>query len=280
MRILKDAHQARAFRAACTQAGQTLGFVPTMGALHEAHLALAHQSQRDNAATLVSIFVNPTQFNNPEDLEKYPRRVESDLEGLEKAGVDAVYLPSVGDIYGQQVKSEPLDLAGLDRGMEGTYRPGHFPGVATVIKRFFEILQPDRAYFGQKDYQQLRVVQHITKQHQLGVEVIGCETVRTKEGLAMSSRNYRLSEQGWQDALLIPQALQWARENHDRHSPGSLKEGVQKFFNDEPLKLEYVEIADPETMRPLREWLDAKHARIFLAAFCEGVRLIDNQKLF
>lgn len=251
-----------------------------MGALHEAHLALAHQSQHDNAATLVSIFVNPTQFNNPEDLEKYPRRVESDLEGLDTAGVDAVFLPRVEDIYGQQVESEPLDLAGLDQGMEGTYRPGHFPGVATVIKRFFEILQPDRAYFGQKDYQQLRVVQHITKQHQLGVEVIGCETVRTAEGLAMSSRNYRLSEQGWQDALLIPRALKWARENHAQHSPQSLKEGVKTFFKEGPLDLEYVEIADPETMRPLPEWSEVEHARIFVAAFCEGVRLIDNQKLF
>jgi pantoate--beta-alanine ligase len=280
MQIIKDAQQARAFRAACTRAGQKLGFVPTMGALHEAHLALAKQSQRDNEATLVSIFVNPTQFNNPEDLEKYPRRVESDLEGLEKAGVDAVYLPSVDDIYGQQVESEPLDLAGLDRGMEGTYRPGHFPGVATVIKRFFEILQPDRAYFGEKDYQQLRVVQHVTQQHQLGVEVIGCETVRTAQGLAMSSRNYRLSKQGWQDALIIPRALEWARQNHALHAPPGLKEGVKNFFTESPLNLEYVEIADAETMRPLQHWTAVAHARIFLAAFCEGVRLIDNQKLF
>lgn len=280
MNILKDAQQARDYRRACTLAGETLGFVPTMGALHEAHLALAKQSQSDNDRTLVSIFVNPTQFNNPEDLEKYPRRVESDLDGLKKAGVDAVFLPAVSDIYGQQVESEPLDLAGLDRGMEGTYRPGHFPGVATVIKRFFEMLKPHRAYFGQKDYQQLRVVQHITKTLGLGVEVIGCETVRTPEGLAMSSRNYRLSKQGWQDALVIPQTLRWARENHHRHPPEELKAGVRAFFEKSPLELEYVEIADPETMRPLDHWENAAQARIFLAAFCEGVRLIDNQSLF
>lgn len=280
MRILYTADEARDYRKNLEHDGRSLGFVATMGALHEAHLALAHQSIQENDATLVSIFVNPTQFNNPEDLEKYPRRVEDDTAALREAGVTAVFLPSVGDIYGDQVSPDPIDLAGLDQGMEGTFRPGHFPGVATVIKRFFLLLRPHRAYFGTKDYQQLRVIQHMNEQEGTGVTVIGCETVRNSKGLAMSSRNYRLSEQGLEQALDIHHSIQWAQQHWSSWSPGGLKEQIVQQFQNSPLQLEYVEIADPQTMKPIKDWNQSKDARLFMAAFCEGVRLIDNDALF
>ena len=280
MRILYSADEARRYRAALEQKNSSMGFVATMGALHEAHLALAHQSIQENDATLVSIFVNPTQFNNPEDLQKYPRRTQSDTQALEKAGVSAVFIPPVADVYGDKVEPDPIDLAGLVEGMEGTFRPGHFPGVATVIKRLFALLRPHRAYFGKKDYQQLRVIQHMNEQEGMGVEVIGCETVRNPQGLAMSSRNYRLSSQGLEDALDIYSSIRWARQHWNSQSPEGLKEEIGKRFQQSPLELEYVEIANPHTMKPLSHWDQSDHARLFLAAFCEGVRLIDNDALF
>lgn len=280
MRILNNANELRVYRAQLVKENKTLGFVPTMGALHGAHVSLAEASMHQNDATLTSIFVNPTQFNNPQDLEKYPRRIEEDCARLEAAGVSAVFIPSVEDIYGTEVQSEAIDLAGLDQGMEGTFRPGHFLGVATVIKRFFELMQPTRAYFGEKDYQQLRVVQHITTSLNLGVEIISCPTERTAEGLAMSSRNYRLSEQGLKDALIISENLRWAAENYRALDPKKLKQHIEKAFQKSPLELEYVEIAETDTLNFIESWQGVKHARIFLAAFCEGVRLIDNNQLF
>ncbi len=280
MRILNTVEELHSFRHELAESDSSLGFVPTMGALHEAHLALAETSMQQNKATLVSIFVNPTQFNNPEDLEKYPRRVEDDCKWLAEKGVDAVFIPAVEAIYGTSVRADAIDLNGLDQGMEGTYRPGHFPGVATVIKRFFELMHPTRAYFGEKDYQQLRVIEYMTESLGLGVEIIGCPTERTPQGLAMSSRNYRLSEKGLEQALIINQNLRWAANNHRALSPKELKKQIRANFAQSPLELEYVEIADPKTMKPLHEWGAEEHARIFMAAFCEGVRLIDNYRLF
>lgn len=280
MRIFHRAEEMKAYRSKLTAQNKSLGFVPTMGALHGAHLELARRSMAENDATVVSIFVNPTQFNNSEDLEKYPRRFEEDRRELEEAGVDVVFYPEVSEIYGEAVQSEPIDLRGLDQGMEGTHRPGHFSGVATVIKRFFEIMAPDRAYFGEKDYQQLRVIEHMTETLGFETQIVGCPTERTESGLAMSSRNYRLSEEGIAKAALINQQIRWAAQSYRENDPQAIKAAIVKAFASSDLELEYVEIADPQTMRPVEDFERVEHARIFMAAFCEGVRLIDNDKLF
>lgn len=280
MQVFHKVFELREFLEEQRASGVEIGFVPTMGALHQAHLALVQRSRAENQITVVSIFVNPTQFNNAEDLEKYPRRTESDLVQLRAAGTEVAFLPEPSEIYGDCLKAEKLDLAGLDQGMEGTYRPGHFPGVATVIKRFFQIIAPERAYFGEKDYQQLRVVQHMARQEGFATEVIGCPTERNEGGLALSSRNFRLSPSGLEQALIIPESLRWCAAHYHRFSPDQLKERVRDRFRPSELELEYVEIADPLTMTPVKKWAEVESARIFLSAFCEGVRLIDNYRLF
>lgn len=280
MRIFHRAEDLKAYRSTLTKQNRSMGFVPTMGALHEAHLALAQRAMAENDVAVVSIFINPTQFNNAEDLEKYPRRFEEDRLALEQAGVEVIFYPEVEEIYGQEVQPEPIDLRGLDEGMEGRHRPGHFPGVATVIKRFFEIIAPDRAYFGQKDYQQLRVIEHMTKALGFDTVIVGCPTQRLANGLAMSSRNYRLSTEGIAKAAIIYQQISWAAQHCQQYRPAELKEAIEQAFAQSDLQLEYVEIADPESMQPLQDFDQARHARIFMAAFCEGVRLIDNDKLF
>lgn len=279
MQVFHSAEEIRQYRDYNRQQGLSLGFVPTMGALHEAHLALSRRAQAENNLAVVSIFVNPTQFNNPEDLERYPRRSEADLALLRRAGMDAVLMPSVSEIYGDQVKSEDLDLAGLDQGMEGEYRPGHFAGVATVIRRFFELLQPTRAYFGEKDYQQLRVIEHLNHSLKLGVSVVGCPTERNAQGLALSSRNFRLSEQGLRDAEAIYRAEDWARSQWGKLSPQAIKEGVWQALAASPLRPEYLEIADTRNMQSIEAAAAGQKARIFVAAYCEEVRLIDNLSL-
>lgn len=280
MQVFHKVFELREFLEEQRASGVEIGFVPTMGALHQAHLALVQRSRAENQITVVSIFVNPTQFNNAEDLEKYPRRTESDLVQLRAAGTEVAFLPEPSEIYGDCLKAEKLDLAGLDQGMEGTYRPGHFPGVATVIKRFFQIIAPERAYFGEKDYQQLRVVQHMARQEGFATQVIGCPTERNEGGLALSSRNFRLSPSGLEQALIIPESLRWCAAHYHRFSPDQLKERVRDRFRPSELELEYVEIADPLTMTPVKKWAEVESARIFLSAFCEGVRLIDNYRLF
>jgi pantoate--beta-alanine ligase len=280
MLVFETAKEVQRYRSELNSRQASLGFVPTMGALHQAHMALAHRAKAENDAVMVSIFVNPTQFNNTEDLERYPRRNKADLALLKKEGVHAAYLPSTEEMYQGMVQSETINLTGLDRGMEGEYRPGHFPGVATIIRRFFAQIKPDRAYFGEKDYQQLRVVEHLTEQLQLGVQVVGCPTERSPEGLAMSSRNYRLSNQGLKEALDIVKNIRWAQQHWQELSPQALKAAITERFASSSLDLEYVEIARPDTMQPLGSWEGVPGARIFLAAFCEGVRLIDNDKLF
>jgi pantoate--beta-alanine ligase len=193
MQVFNSAQELSIFHNSISAKRKTLGFVATMGALHEGHIAVATRSQSQNDYTIVSIFVNPTQFNNPEDLAKYPRKDEKDLAMLKEAGVDAVFLPSVEEMYGAAVVSESIDLIGLDIGMEGDFRPGHFQGVATVVRRLLLMIKPTKAYFGDKDYQQLRIIQHVGQIFKLDTEIIGVETQRYPSGLAMSSRNFHFS---------------------------------------------------------------------------------------
>lgn len=279
MQVFKSAQELSIFHNSIFSNGKSLGFVATMGALHEGHLALAEQSQRENDYTIVSIFVNPTQFNNPEDLAKYPRKDEQDLAMLAEINVDAVFLPSVKEMYGDEVYSESIDLIGLDNGMEGDYRPGHFQGVATVVRRLLKMIKPTRAYFGEKDYQQLRIIEHVAEVFQLESKIIGVETQRYQSGLAMSSRNFRLSQKAIDEAKIIYETMHWAKENYLKYSPATLKKAIIERFAESALELEYIDFADDTDMHKIQEWQDAKSIRIYIAALSEGVRLIDNLKI-
>lgn len=260
--------------------GHSIGFVPTMGSLHEGHLSLVAHSVSQNSHTVVSIFVNPTQFNNPDDLRSYPRDVARDLKLLENAGAQMVFVPGVEEIYPGEVAARPVNLNGVDKPMEGRFRPGHFEGVATVVSRLFEIVKPHRAYFGEKDYQQLMVVREMVKQENIDIEIIGHPIERNSRGLALSSRNQLLSEADRENATAIWQQLDWARHHINDHQPGELQEAITGQLNQSGMEVEYVSIVNEENLQELQQWDQAEHARIFVAAYLSGVRLIDNVSLF
>lgn len=268
---LKQALSAHANRA----------IVPTMGALHAGHLTLINEAKKKGDWVLCTIFVNPTQFNNPEDLLKYPRNEEMDIALLERAGCDAVYLPAVEQIYPYYPKDTQfieVDLHPLDQVMEGFYRPGHFKGVVNVVYRFFDLIQPQRAYFGQKDFQQLSIVQHMVNQLRLPIEIVSVPTNRETSGLAMSSRNMRLSEAEKIEAAIIYKTLLWGKENAFNHSPKELREKMLIRFQEGKLEIEYLEIVEPRQLHSLSEEWQAG-ARACIAAYCGKVRLIDNIEL-
>lgn len=253
-----------------------IGFVPTMGALHFGHLSLVRKSRAENQITIVSIFVNPTQFNDPNDLEKYPRMPEQDLEMLDAEGVDIVFMPDVETIYPDE-KRNHFDLAGLDKPMEGKFRKGHFDGVADVVFRLFDIVKPDRAYFGEKDYQQLKIIQQMTKVAELPVEIISGEIIRESDGLAMSSRNIRLSEQERVAAANIYQIIRDFEPETFVEKPDKAEDIIaEKINKNEHLKTEYVSIVEDESMQtPKKLELDVTY-RLCVAVWCGQVRLIDN----
>lgn len=258
-----------------------IGFVPTMGALHEGHLSLLKESLQNNGITVVSIFVNPTQFNNPEDLEKYPRTLERDVEKVNSLSKEIlVYAPSVEDIYEGNTKSVSFDYDGLEFQMEGAHRPGHFDGVGTVVKKLFEIVQPTNAYFGEKDFQQLQIVKKMVEKHQLPVTIHGCPIHREPSGLAMSSRNERLSPEARKEAALIYRILKNARKKFEKQSAKEVVEFVTKAFEKHPnFQLEYFEIADEATLLPCIRKSKSKKYRGFIAIFINNIRLIDNISL-
>lgn len=259
----------------------TIGFVPTMGALHQGHLSLMQQSLAENNTTVVSIFVNPTQFNNPEDLEKYPRTLEADTQKI--ADLDKniiVYAPSVEDIYEGKTVSQEFDFDGLENQMEGKFRPGHFNGVGTIVKRLFEIVTPNNAYFGEKDFQQLQIVKKMVSKNQLAVNIIGCEIFREANGLAMSSRNERLSKIEREQAAMIYQTLLEAKEKFKTQSCEEVKNWVKEVFQSNSIfDLEYFEIADEATLLPCVEQSKNKNYRAFIAVFVNNIRLIDTISL-
>lgn len=258
--------------------GKSIGFVPTMGALHKGHLSLIQQALDDNNAVFVSIFVNPTQFNNQEDLKKYPRDLNADvtlLSSLSKAVY--VYAPTVNDIYGTDVVSSGFNFDGLEAEMEGAFRPGHFDGVATVVKRFFDIVTPDNAYFGKKDYQQLLIIKKLVKAYNIPVNVIGCDILREPSGLAMSSRNERLEPMYLQAAPFIYKTLLTAKTKFGTKSANVVAKWVQnQFKSHELLELEYFTIADAETLKPVKRKSNKKQYRAFIAVYADNIRLIDN----
>ncbi|WP_072940066.1 pantoate--beta-alanine ligase [Flavobacterium granuli] len=259
----------------------TVGFIPTMGALHQGHLSLMQQSLAENDYTVVSIFVNPTQFNNPEDLEKYPRTLEQDTQKIAQLN-DAiiVYAPSVDDIYEGKVLSQDFDFDGLENQMEGKFRPGHFNGVGTIVKRLFEIVTPTNAYFGEKDFQQLQIIKKMVQKNNLEVNVIGCPIFRESNGLAMSSRNERLTEQQKKQSSFIFKTLTEAKEKFQTDSPKSVTEWVEESFAKNPtFELEYFQIADEATLTPCTTKNKEQKYRAFIAVFINNIRLIDTISL-
>lgn len=258
-----------------------IGFVPTMGALHQGHIALVEQALKENDLVVVSIFINPTQFNNTDDLEKYPRTPESDLKLLKKAkGNLFVYRPLVQDLYDDQVTSSHYNFDGLEHEMEGKHRKGHFDGVGTIVSKLLKIVAPTRAYFGEKDFQQLQIIKKLVAIENLPVEVIGCPIVREANGLAMSSRNKRLNSQELEEASFIYKTLKEVKDNFNSHSIPYLYDLVsERFLNNPSLELEYFTIANENTLKAMNEKNSTIPYRAFIAAFIGGVRLIDNMAL-
>ncbi|WP_396183986.1 pantoate--beta-alanine ligase [Flavobacterium sp.] len=259
----------------------TIGFVPTMGALHEGHLSLLSQSLKENEISVVSIFVNPTQFNNPEDLAKYPRTLERDVEKIACLNAKVlIYAPSVEDIYHGNTVSQSFQYDGLENQMEGKHRPGHFDGVGTIVKRLFEIIKPTHAYFGKKDFQQLQIVKKLVHKNNIPVKVIGCPIHREANGLAMSSRNERLTPIERKESALIFKTLSKAKKLFGMKSAKEISKFVTRTFENHPiLKLEYFEIADEITLKSCLRKSKNKKYRAFIAVFVNNIRLIDTISL-
>ncbi|MDE5945232.1 MAG: pantoate--beta-alanine ligase [Rikenella sp.] len=256
----------------------TVGFVPTMGALHEGHLSLVKACREACDTTVVSIFVNPTQFNDPTDLKNYPRTEAEDLALLEAAGVDFVFAPSVEEIY-PTPDTRVFDFGGLDRVMEGEHRPGHFNGVGQVVSRLFEIVRPNKAFFGEKDFQQLAIIRYMTAQLGLPIEIVGCPIVRDTDGLARSSRNTLLSPEHRAAAPHIYAVLSEAAKSLRGTVPvDDAKRIIAERIDANPLlKTEYVEIAEADTLRPATDWAKTPGTlRCFVAVHAGPIRLIDN----
>lgn len=262
-------------------ANSTIGFVPTMGALHQGHLALMQRSIKENDDTVVSIFVNPTQFNNPEDLEKYPRTLEEDVKKMRNLSDKMIlYAPSVDDIYEGHTTSDSFDFDGLENQMEGKFRPGHFNGVGTIVKRLFEIVTPTNAYFGEKDFQQLQIVKKMVEKTHLPVNVIGCPIFREDNQLAMSSRNERLTPEERKEAAIIYKTLTEAKEIFQTSTPEETIKFVENSFKDnERFDLEYFVIADESTLLSIDHKSKDKNYRAFIAVFVNNIRLIDTISL-
>ncbi|MBU1010606.1 MAG: pantoate--beta-alanine ligase [Bacteroidetes bacterium] len=258
----------------------TTGFVPTMGALHEGHLELMRRAKNENSLLVVSIFVNPIQFNNIEDLEKYPRLIEQDSKLLETVGCDVLFAPGVNEMY-PKPETAQYDFGLLAQVMEGAARPGHFNGVAIVVRKLFEIVEPDKAYFGEKDFQQLAIIQRLVEICHLPVEIVPCAIVREADGLAMSSRNMRLTPQERAVSTRIYQTLIEAVRLTERNNPAALKQWVVNQLAAEPFfAIDYVEIAEDRLLQPIDTWNPETGCLIFVAVFLGKVRLIDNMRIF
>ncbi len=254
-----------------------IGFVPTMGALHKGHLSLIEKARAENDCIVVSIFVNPTQFDNKDDLLKYPKNAEKDIAFLEKSGCDVVFIPDANEVYNKKIKASVFDFDGLEFEMEGKHRKGHFDGVGTIVKKFLEIIKPHKAYFGEKDFQQLQIVKKLVQKQELPVEIIACSIYREEDGLAMSSRNVRLTDIQRKEASFIYTILKKAKKRFKKNSIQEVKIWVEEQFKKNTiLELEYFEIADIQTLKSANNKNDKTSYRAFIAVFVGGVRLIDN----
>jgi pantoate--beta-alanine ligase len=273
--ILRTVAELRFVVRGWKAAGETIGVVPTMGALHDGHLSLARAAKKDCKRVVTTIFVNPMQFNNPDDLKKYPRSEEADVTLLSSVGVDAVFIPPPEEVYPNGFLTV-VSVGGVSEPLEGRMRPGHFDGVATVVTKLFGMTEADRGYFGQKDWQQLQVVKRLVSDLNLPVSVVGCETIREADGLAMSSRNLRLSPQGRTKAVVLFSAITLAAEDiragqSDRMAIREAAETVRAAGFE---RVEYIELRDSETLMPSDD--PRRPRRMLAAAWLDGVRLIDN----
>lgn len=257
---------------------KSIGFVPTMGALHEGHLALVKKALSEVDVVVVSIYVNPTQFNNKEDLEKYPRMLKKDVEFLYEVGNILIFAPDFIEVYPSNDVFEIINLNGIDEILEGKYRPGHFQGVMHVVRNLFQIVQPNKAYFGLKDFQQVAIIKKMVKYLKFPIEIVACSTLREKSGLAMSSRNLRLTDIQKKEALIIIQTLNFLKDLKQKYNPREAKILAIEYFNEGDLKLEYLEIVESNTLHILSDtW--AEESRCCMAALIGDVRLIDNSEL-
>ena len=276
MRIISKIDELKKVISEYRNNGKSIGFVPTMGALHEGHISLVRRCIAENECCVVSIFVNPTQFNDKNDLKHYPRTPKEDCELLEEAGCNIVFTPEVEEMYPEEDK-RVFDLGSVAEVMEGKFRPGHFNGVAQIVSKLFYAVEPDKAYFGEKDFQQIAVIRAMEKQINTGVEIIDVPIVRESDGLAMSSRNRRLTENQRKNAPKIWETLSKSYTFAKDHSVEETINFVVDTLNSIPeFKVEYYEIVDAESLQPIREWTSTKRAVGCVATFCGEIRLIDN----
>lgn len=260
------------------KAGKTIGLVPTMGALHAGHASLVKRAVAENDVVVVSDFVNPTQFNDQNDLLKYPRTLDADCALLEACGAAYVFAPSVEEIY-PEPDTRRFSYAPLDTVMEGKYRPGHFNGVCQIVSKLFLIVEPTRAYFGEKDFQQLAIIREMVRRHPFAIEIVGCPIVREADGLALSSRNTRLNAEQRQQALQISKTLFDSKEYARTHTLEETRRYVEnRIDNAEGLRLEYFEVVDGNTLQTVTQWEDSAYIVGCITVFCGEVRLIDNIK--
>ncbi len=280
MEIIKTTADLSARLSEAHEAGQSIGLVPTMGALHAGHLSLVERARRENDIVVVSVFVNPTQFNNPDDLRTYPRTVDADCRLLSEAGVDYAFVPSVDEIY-PEPDTRVFDLGPVAEVMEGAMRPGHFNGVAQIVSKLFAMTNPTRAYFGEKDFQQIAVIRRMAEIENFSIDIVACPICREADGLALSSRNVRLTREGRAIAPSIHRILKESlvlKENGQ--SPAEVKKSVNERINAvDGLETEYYEIVDALTMQPVSTWDEAVNGAVgCVTVYCGDVRLIDNIK--
>lgn len=277
MLVITDKNGLKRFLSSLKDSN-TIGMVPTMGALHLGHLALVKRAFSENDVLVVSIFVNPTQFNNKDDLRKYPKTLEKDVELLQTVSDNIiVFSPSVAEIYKERVVSKSYNFEGLDTVMEGVFRKNHFNGVGTIVEELLTLVKPHRAYFGEKDYQQLQIIRKLVEIKNLETKIIGCPIVREPSGLAMSSRNERLSDAERKEAALIFKILRDAKIKFGTKSAKKVVEWIKSEFKKHPkLRLEYIEIALADTLRPITRKQKNKAYRAFISVYIQDVRLIDN----
>lgn len=276
MKTIFSVSELKELLSADRTGGKTIGFVPTMGALHAGHLALAERCVQENPVSVVSIFVNPTQFNDPNDLTHYPRTPEEDTKLLEKTGCTYLFMPSTEEMY-PEPDTRIFNFGPLETVMEGRFRPGHFNGVAQIVSKLFDAVLPNRAYFGEKDFQQLAIIREMTRQLKLPITIVSCPIVREPDGLAMSSRNQRLSAEEREKAPLLAELLFKSRTFVTEKSIQETLEFVKtNLSKDSVFKLEYFEIVDGNTLQPVTNWNDSGYLVGCLAVFCGPIRLIDN----
>ena len=280
MKVFTEKQPLKVFLSQLKAQNKTVGFVPTMGALHLGHLSLVKKAKKKNDVVVVSIFVNPTQFNNQEDLKKYPKTLKEDISLLEKVNCDVLFCPSVEEMYAKNIISDEFNFDGLEHQMEGKFREGHFNGVGTIVKHLFEIVEPEKAYFGQKDFQQLQIVKNMVKKHDLPVKVKGCPIFREDDGLAMSSRNVRLTKAQRKAAPFIYKVLKKVRKKFKTENIEEITNWVEQKFENHPiLQLEYFTIADEKSLKTAITIDSDKKYRAFIAVFAGEIRLIDNIQL-